>query len=244
MVLPIFLRRRRQRRERVPTPPNDATKFLDGTAGLLRMSRTPICHFVGYYYQRRFHLRSTVSRPSFRGNSTRYLDGNGNYTVPAGGTGGSCIRMRPSHLTPASIILPPTMTWAYQVNATNSTNTNGVLMLATWGSSTSNFEIYGKSIAAGNFDLIVCGAALPGVVNNLVAFCVALWDSGSGKGVYLQINVGTSGGSTIFVNHYPSFTGSPTSVINQQCNIGAGVPIWLRPSSQLLNRPHIARMKL
>jgi hypothetical protein len=162
----------------VPTPPNDATKFLNGKAL---------------------------------------------WTVPPGSGGGTNDDVS-FYLTPTGISPPALTVWAHQINGTHVTNNNGAEVLTTYGSTASVFDVIGEALAAGDFDLIMCGAMNQSLHGATTAYGLALWDSVSGKAVFFQVNPGAG----VFITHYASFTSLASTPLSLSLAIGASVPIWFR----------------
>jgi len=160
--------------------------------------------------------------------ATKYLNGQGAWTTPAGGGGGGSNDDISYYLSPATITPPTLSAWGYHANATAGANANGAMVLSTYSSP--YFEIIGEAISSSDFDLIACMIANPPLVSGAtMAMGLALWDSGSGKIVRYFLQLGYNGTSSLNVQHDPSFTsGSPVSVANPDFNVGWGTPVWLR----------------
>jgi hypothetical protein len=167
--------------------------------------------------------------PTPPNDSTKCLDGTGNWSSKGGGGGGSNDDIS-YYLSPSTISPPSLTTWLYHVNATKGFNANGALVMTTYSSV--NPEILGESIAAEDFDIIGCFAANPPVTGSkLVTYGINLVDTVSGKVVSFQVNMATASNPVIQIDHYPSFTGTPTepyTVANPAWAVG---PVWLRINS-------------
>lgn len=155
------------------------------------------------------------------------MSGTGAWSTPAGGGGGGASGVISYYLSPATIVTPTLSTWAYHVNATKTFNANGALVMTTYSSV--NPEILGQTVPAEDFDLIGCFAMNPPFVSGkLCTYGLELWDSGSGKLVTLQVNMGQGSSPILQVDHYPSYTGTP-SVPFQIANPAlSAIPVWLR----------------
>ena len=165
--------------------------------------------------------------PNVPNDATRYLDGTGNFSVPSvtgGGSGGISVS---HYLTPSTITPPTYTTWAYHVNATYSTNSAGAYVITTYSSA--NPEIMGTTALSGNYDIIGCFSMNPSVVGGKQrSFAISIWDTGSGKMVSLELDVPAgNNNSTLYVKHYPSFTGTPSTAFSIQAPSFSN-PLWLR----------------
>jgi hypothetical protein len=160
--------------------------------------------------------------------ATKYLNGQGAWTTPAGGGGGGSNDDISYYLSPATITPPSGLSWAHQVNGTVGSNANGAAVLSTYGSG-ANLEVYGASIAAEDFDSIGCFAMCPSVLSGKeTVFAIALWDSVSGKMVSFQVNLIYNSVPVLQVAHWPSFTGAGSNAASANVYFGAAAPIWLR----------------
>ena len=173
---------------------------------------------------------SQVTQNLIAGSNVTLTDlGGGDIKIDASGGGGGGSNDDISYyLSPATIVPPSFTGWLYRLNATYGFNANGAMVLTTHNSV--NPEIVGASILNEDFTIIGCFATNPPVVGSkLVTYGINLVDTGSGKIVSLQVNMATGSNPVLEVDHYPSFTGSPSipfSVANP-CAWGAG-PTWLR----------------
>jgi hypothetical protein len=217
----------------VPTPPNDATKVLlgNGTFGsppagtLAGDSDVDITSPAdGDLLAYSAAAGKWKNRQLAAGSNVTITDDSGTEEVASSGGGGGGSNDDVSYYLSPTTITPPSVgswTWSNQGNASYSTNDNGALALGTYGSSGSSFGILGKALSSGAFTIIVCAAGNASVQSGIVAYCIALWDSASGKAVYLQCNIGQD----LYVAHYPSFTGSPSNAYGNGINFG-NAPIW------------------
>jgi hypothetical protein len=164
--------------------------------------------------------------PTPPNDSTKFLNGQGNWRVPAGGGGGSNDDIS-FYLTPTTVTPPTLSTWAYRVNAVIGSNGNGAMVLTT-KSGALGLEVLGQSISAGDFDLVACFALCPAFAGGKLTACaLVLWDSGSGKVITFQLNLTAGTVPGIYVAHYASFTASATVVANENLYFTAS-PFWMR----------------
>jgi hypothetical protein len=163
--------------------------------------------------------------PALPNDSTKCLDGTGNWSAKGSGGGGT-----PSisqYLSPATITPPSGLSWAYHSNAAYGFNANGAMVLTTHGSSSG--EVLGETISSGDFDLIACLVGnCPLTGSGQIAFGVSLWDSGSGKVITYFLNLNAGATSALYVQHGASFTASFSTAFTTNVEIAPNSPIWFR----------------
>jgi len=213
-----------------PAAPSGAVNVIPQAEAPTAPPTTVVRHFSAYMPPMTNTAGGAVPTPP--NDSSKCLDGTGHWSSKGGGGGGTPNISQ--YLSPSSITPPTLSSWAYHVNATFAANANGALVMTTHGSV--NPEILGETIPVGspalsNFDMIACFAANPPLVGSkLVTFGIEVWDSISGKIVSFQINMPSSSSPQVQVDHYPSFTGTPTVPFS------LNVPIWSGSIFMRINR--------